>query len=48
MIFKMGLHGHPNPDFTPEQLLEIFYRTPVFILAGLLIGSGIGLYKKAW
>jgi hypothetical protein len=46
MIFKMGLHGHPNPDFTPGQLLAIFYRTPVFILAGLFIGSGIGFYRK--
>lgn len=46
MIFKIGLHGHPSPDFTPGQILAVFYRTPVFILAGLFISLGIWFYKK--
>lgn len=46
MAFKSGIHGHGRPDFTPEQVLFIIQRWPVFVLSGLLIGLGLGLYRR--
>jgi hypothetical protein len=41
MALKGGAHGHPFGDFTPDQVLQVIRVTPVWILAGFLIGGGI-------
>ena len=43
MAFKTGLHGHQNPDFNPQQALAVLYRTPVWLMGGLLVGLGLSL-----
>ena len=46
MAIKTGLHGHPAPDFTGAQVIAVFLRTPVWGLGGLLIGFGVGLWRR--
>lgn len=46
MAFKSGLHGHGAPDFTPEQVISVINRTPWWVTAGTLIGTGSGLLRK--
>lgn len=43
MIFKIGLHGHQAPDFTPDQIVSVLRRIPIFVLSGLLSGFGSAL-----
>jgi hypothetical protein len=45
MALKTGLHGHPSPDFTVGQLREVLASTPLWLLAGLLLGFGSGLWR---
>lgn len=40
MAFKTGLHGHPTPDFTTQQILAVIKKTPIWILGGFLISLG--------
>lgn len=50
MAFKTGLHGHQSPDFNNQQILSIIYRTPIWLIGGLSIGLGSGLwyiYRKS-
>jgi len=47
MAFKSGLHGHGSPDFTPEQVMSVLWLTPLWIIAGLLIGLGAGIWQQA-
>jgi len=44
MALKTGLHGHQGPDFNNQQILSIIYRTPIWLLGGLSIGLGSGLW----
>jgi hypothetical protein len=44
MAFKTGLHGHQAPDFSNQQILSIIYRTPIWLIGGLLVGLGSGLW----
>jgi hypothetical protein len=46
MAIKTGLHGHAAPDFTGAQVIAVFLRTPVWVLGGLLIGLGVGIWRK--
>lgn len=46
MAFKSGVHGHGRPDFTPDQVTAVLLRAPVWVISGLLLGSGIGIYRK--
>jgi hypothetical protein len=46
MAIKTGLHGHAAPDFSGAQVIAVFLRTPVWALGGLLIGLGVGLWRK--
>ena len=42
MLVKIGLHSHgQTPDFTIEDIAQVFSRAPLFGLAGLLIGAGL-------
>jgi len=43
MAFKSGVHSHGFPDFTPGHVLNVIRMTPVWGIAGLLIGGGIAL-----
>jgi hypothetical protein len=45
MVFKSGLHAHPIPDFTVEQLLAVLKLAPIFTLAGFMIGTGLGFVR---
>jgi hypothetical protein len=46
VLVKIGLHNHPLPDFSPEQVHALLRLTPVSILAGFLTGLGIQAWKK--
>jgi hypothetical protein len=46
MIFKSGLHGHTIPDFTPDQIFSVLYQAPYWAAGGLLIGLGLGIFRK--
>jgi len=45
MIFKNGIHGHPNPDFVYDDLVRVISRSHIWVIAGLIIGSGLSLLK---
>jgi hypothetical protein len=45
MIFKNGIHGHPTPDFTGNDLVRVFSRSHIWVIAGLIIGSGLSLLQ---
>ena len=47
MALKTGIHGHSTPDFTLYQMQLVLSRTPFFILAGILLGAGVGLLRYA-
>jgi hypothetical protein len=47
MAVKSGAHGHLAADFTVDQILIVLFSTPVWALAGLLIGGGLGLAERA-
>ncbi len=42
MAVKTGLHGH-GPEFTQEQLVWIVGQIPLWGIAGLIGGLGLGL-----
>lgn len=46
MALKSGVHGHGAPDFTPQQVTSLLNSTPLFGLAGGIIGLGTGLYRR--
>lgn len=46
VLVKIGLHNHPLPDFTPEQVHALLRLTPASILAGFLAGSGFQAWKE--
>lgn len=45
MVFKIGIHGHEVPDFTPQQMARVIELTPVWASAGLLVGLGSSLWR---
>jgi hypothetical protein len=47
MAFKSGVHGHAVPDFTVDQMWTVLSRAPYFILGGLLMSLGIGIWGLA-
>ena len=46
MAMKTGLHNHSVPDYTTQHLYNVVNDTPLWVIAGLLIGSGIAIYNK--
>lgn len=44
MALKTGLHSHPKPDFTPDQITWIVSRLPFWGLVGLLGGCSAFLW----
>ena len=47
MALKIGLHGHSAPDFNTEQMQVLLFRTPVWVIVGLLLGLGGSLFRLA-
>jgi hypothetical protein len=47
MAFKSGLHGHGSPDFTVGQMQAVVLRTPVWVIAGSLLGWGVAIARLA-
>lgn len=41
MGFKDARHAHPFPDYPPELLAALLGRTPIWALAGALVGLGL-------
>jgi len=44
IVFKTGLHTHEAPDYTIEQFISTVWKTPIWIVGGLLIGLGSGIW----
>lgn len=42
MALKTGLHAH-GPEYTPSEVARLWSRLPVWSVAGLLGGLGLGL-----
>lgn len=47
MALKSGIHGHGLPDYSAIQMVSVISRMPYFLLSGILIGSGYGLWRIA-
>ena len=47
MALKTGLHSHSAPDFTYEQMQVLLFRTPLWVIVGLLLGLGGSLFRLA-
>lgn len=45
MAFKSGIHGHSRPDYSPDQIVTVMRRTPIFVLSGTFCGLGAGIYQ---
>jgi hypothetical protein len=45
VAIKTGLHDHNVPDFTADQITTVLIRTPAWLLSGLLIGFGVGVWR---
>ena len=43
MVFKIGLHAHLVPDYSYEQFVSVFNRTPIWFISGFLTGMGFGM-----
>lgn len=46
MAIKTGLHSHVTPDFSIQQIWSVLKTTPVWAVAGLLIGTGIAIWQQ--
>jgi hypothetical protein len=47
MGVKVSLHSHAYPEYPPEAVTDIIARTPVWALAGLLLGVAAALVAHA-
>ena len=46
MAVKTGLHAH-GPEFTPAEIAWVLHQIPLWTLAGLLAGLGLGFLSAA-
>jgi hypothetical protein len=46
MAMKTGLHGYCISDFTIHQLQSVLSRMPYYLVAGFMLGAGIGLLRS--
>jgi hypothetical protein len=42
LAFKIGLHAHPVPDYTNQQIISVIRRTPIWLIGGFFISVGFG------
>ena len=47
MAVKSGLHAHPVPDYSGEQVIAVLVGAPSWIAAGILLGLGTWLFEAA-
>src|SRR3989338_5850901 len=47
MGIKVSLHSHNYPEYPPEAVVGVLARTPVWALAGLLLGGALALVVHA-
>jgi hypothetical protein len=47
MLFKGGLHGHEYPDFDLADIIDVLAQTPVWMIAGFMIGAGVALIRES-
>lgn len=47
LLVKIGLHGHPSPDFTWNDFLSVLRSAPAWIFGGMLLGMGAALRQAA-
>lgn len=47
MIFKTGLHSHSVPDYTIGHIISVIRKTPIWLISGIFIGTGIGMWLKS-
>ena len=47
MAIKTGLHGHGTPDYTTEQMMNVFSLAPLWVFLGLVIGLMAIFWKKS-
>lgn len=45
---KVGLHAHAFPDFTATQMLQVIRVAPIWVVAGGLFGTALGVALSAW
>jgi hypothetical protein len=45
MLVKISLHGHVPPDFTAAQVTAVLGKTPIWAMAGALVGFSVGLIR---
>ena len=43
---KAGVHGHTVPESAASELTGIFWLTPLWLLAGGLVGVGLGVFGQ--
>jgi hypothetical protein len=43
MLVKVALHSHIQPDFSPDDLLAVLGRIPVWVIGAGLLGAAAGL-----
>ena len=43
MGVKVSLHSHTYPEYPPESVVDMLTRTPVWALAGALVGGALAL-----
>jgi hypothetical protein len=43
MLVKVALHSHVQPDFSPDDLLAVLGRIPVWVIGAGLVGAAAGL-----
>ncbi|MBI3361221.1 MAG: hypothetical protein HY023_08940 [Chloroflexi bacterium] len=48
MLLKVSQHSHSSPDFRLDALIGTAARTPVWAVAGLAAGLGVGLIGAAF
>jgi hypothetical protein len=47
MILKTGLHSHAEPDYTVQQILNVLYAAPGWLIGGGLIAGGTAIFRKS-
>ena len=47
ILLKVGLHAHPLPDFSSNQVASLLARMPVWAAAGGILGAGAALIERA-
>lgn len=45
MFFKTAWHSHAFPDYPVPLMLDMLTRLPVWMLAGAVVGAGLGLWR---